>query len=89
MNFSAEISVAHVADKLGPLDSLPIIARFETDNLVEITKYITEAMDYFGGMVQFDSNVTYAGILVRVYQDHHTINMDRDAEGKLRVRSNY
>jgi hypothetical protein len=87
-NFLVEVAVNRESDNLGPMDGAPIVAVFATNNVLEFTDYLTSARDYFGGMVKFDSDVKYVSILVQAYRDHHVISMDRDTEGKFRIRTN-
>lgn len=82
MNFSIE-----VAKRDASQDDAEIIARFSTDNVLELSQYIGEAITYFKGMVQFTS-VNYVGLLVRCYNDHHVISIRRDRNDKVQVRTN-
>jgi len=82
-NFSVE-----VAKRTAGAEDASIIAEFRTNSVLELSKYVGEAMAYFQGMVKFDSSVSYVGLLVRCYKDHHVISLQRDEDGNVRVGTN-
>lgn len=83
MNFSVE-----VAKRNSNEEDASIISNFSTNNVLELAQYIGEAMSYFEGMVRFNSNVDYVGLLVTCYRDHHVISIQRGANGNVSVRTN-
>lgn len=74
-----------IRKQTNPNGNAPIIAEFQTNNVLEFSEYIGEAVSYFSGMVRFDSSVYYVGMMVRCYKDHHVINISRDGNGELQV----
>lgn len=83
MNFSIEIAKRNANE-----NDATIIAEFSTNNVLELSQYIGEAMAYFQGMVKFDSTVSYVGLLIRCYRDHHVISIQRDDSGNVRIGTN-
>lgn len=82
-NFSVEVAKRNVDE-----EDASVIAEFSTNNVLELSQYIGEAMTYFQGMVKFDSTVSYVGLLIRCYRDHHAISIRRDNRGMLQVITN-
>lgn len=82
-NFSVEVAKRNASE-----EDANVIAEFSTNNVLELSQYIGEAMAYFQGMVKFDSTVSYVGLLIRCYKDHHVISIQRDHLGMLQVITN-
>lgn len=80
MNFSIEVAKLNVGQETGST-----IAEFRTNSVLELAQYIGEAVAYFQGMIKFDSNVEYVGLLIRCYRDHHVVSIQRDGDGNVRV----
>lgn len=82
MNFSIEVAKRNANE-----EDATVIANFSTNSVLSLAQYIGEAIPYFEGMVRFDSNVDYVGLLVRCYRDHHVISIQRDDSGNVKART--
>lgn len=89
MNFSVEVSIAYTGrDNYRNGEGPGIHSRFTTNNVIEFSEYVADAVTYFKGAVKFQTNVEYVSILVRTYRDHHTIYMELDGSGQVKVTTN-
>lgn len=75
-----------ICKQTNPNGSAPIIAEFQTNDVLDFADYLGKAMDYFSGMVRFDSSVTYVGIRISHPIGESVINIVRDDNGKVIVR---
>jgi hypothetical protein len=88
MNFTIEIAVGRTHHMSNPLEGAPIVARYTTNAILDLSSYLSSAIDYFSSMVKFERDVEYVTMLVQTYRDHHTISITRDVNGGARVITN-
>lgn len=66
-------------------ENTPIIAKFGTNNVLEFSQYLTDALSYFESMVRFESAVDYVGLLIRVHNQDSVVYISRDSNGHVKT----
>lgn len=84
-NFAIEVNVRRYANS--EEQNAAIHTTFMCNSIIEFTEYMSAALEHFKAMVRFTDAVESVGILVRAYNDHHTVFISRDAYG-LKVTTN-
>lgn len=87
-NFNCEVAITKHSDVFATGDGPMPIAQFNANSVIEFTRWINSALEYFGAMVKFEADVKHVAILVRIYRDHHVVSIFTDENGKLVIRSN-
>lgn len=85
MTYSIEIAMDRISMQLGDWGERPVIARFATRSVLEFAEQLTASVEYFKSAMKADSDIGYIAILIREYQDHTTIVIQRDADGSISV----